>query len=370
MLSGFDCQFEFRNSRKGNLKLECLGYLDNQHPLLGGSELNSDVFQNRREPGNMHPNDLQDENLADETRMGWRGALPWIGAVAIIIALFWRVPLSEVWEAARGAAMAWFLPEILAAVLLWFALDSYAYSYLISRFNAPLKWSEARAMRGLTYILTAINYNVGTAAIVLYLKRIKNMPALETSSSVIFYVTFDGVVLIGFAFIGAFFFRESPEIEKIQIAVALLLTLNILALLVLCSSRPHWSWLTRIRSWSIFRTHQMVRFRDMGALLLIRIFYFLGFLAVFYGGAAAFGIYLPPGLLLASVPIILVAGALPITPAGLGTQAAAMLYFWADHAEPARIIAFGLVFPISLTLARVAIGAFYISDLKKLRAGD
>ena len=61
-------------------------------------------------------------------------------------------------------------------------------------------------MRGVTYIVTAINWNVGTAAVVLHLKRSKNIPALESASSLFFYTGFDGLVLTALAFIGASFF--------------------------------------------------------------------------------------------------------------------------------------------------------------------
>ena len=70
---------------------------------------------------------------------------------------------------------------------------------------------------------------------------------------------------------------------------------------------------------------------------------------------------------LASVPVILMAGALPITPAGLGTQAAAMLFFWSDVGDRGAIVAFGLVIPIALVGARVLLGLPYLGELRGLR---
>ena len=84
-------------------------------------------------------------------------------------------------------------------------------------------------------------------------------------------------------------------------------------------------------------------------------------------GGQAFGIHIPLALATASVPPILMAGALPITPAGLGTQAAAMLFFWGDYGDKASILAFGMVFPIALTLARCILGLLYVRDLRLLR---
>ena len=62
-------------------------------------------------------------------------------------------------------------------------------------------------------------------------------------------------------------------------------------------------------------------------------------------------------------------GAVPISPAGLGTQAAAMLFFWSDAGEAASIVAYGLVFPVALTLARVVLGTPYMREFKMLTSG-
>jgi uncharacterized membrane protein YbhN (UPF0104 family) len=62
------------------------------------------------------------------------------------------------------------------------------------------------------------------------------------------------------------------------------------------------------------------------------------------------------------------AGALPITPAGLGTQQAAMLFFFAPYGDDASILAFGLTFPVVLLVLRAALGLPYLKDLAKLRA--
>jgi uncharacterized membrane protein YbhN (UPF0104 family) len=60
---------------------------------------------------------------------------------------------------------------------------------------------------------------------------------------------------------------------------------------------------------------------------------------------------------------------IPITPAGLGTQQAAMLYFFSSYGSEAAILAFALAFPVALTLARMPLGLLYIRDLAALRSG-
>jgi uncharacterized membrane protein YbhN (UPF0104 family) len=94
--------------------------------------------------------------------------------------------------------------------------------------------------------------------------------------------------------------------------------------------------------------------------------YFAVFLAVYWFGCDAFGINLPISVAAAAAPLIIFAGALPFTPAGLGTQQAAMLSFFAPYGDEASILAFGLMYPLTLVLMRALLGLPYLKDLSKL----
>ena len=101
--------------------------------------------------------------------------------------------------------------------------------------------------------------------------------------------------------------------------------------------------------------------------MLLRGAYFSIFVGFFWLGSHAFGIALPFGIAMASMPVILLAAGLPITPAGLGTQQAAFLYFYAPYGDPAAILAFGLAYPVVVTLARCLLGLPYLRSLPQLR---
>ena len=300
----------------------------------------------------------------------WKTLLPWIGAAAIVGFLLWQVPVERVWDAALGADLAWGGPVLVAGVVFWFLLDSWAYAYLVSQFNVPFSWAEGRALRGVTYLVAAVNWNAGTASIILYLRRFNGVPVLEAASSVFFYTTMDLLVLFALAFAGASFVGPSSEVENIRNVSGAALITAIAALWVLMASRPRWSWLQRARRGSILRAFRLARSIDVFVLLAVRIVYFAGFLAIFYFGGRAFGIEVPFGLVLASVPLVLMAGALPLTPGGVGTQAAAMLFFWSGAGDEAAILAFGLVFPVGIMLVRVFVALPYLSQLRKLRSGS
>jgi hypothetical protein len=101
--------------------------------------------------------------------------------------------------------------------------------------------------------------------------------------------------------------------------------------------------------------------------MLFKSLYFSVFVGVFWLGSHAFGVEVPLLVAMAATPGILLAGAIPITPAGLGTQQAAMVFFFSAYGDEAAILAFGLAFPVALILSRCLLGLRYLRDLRKLR---
>ncbi len=298
-----------------------------------------------------------------------RRALPWAIAVAILCYLFRRIPVADAWHAAEQARLEIFLPCAMLAAIFWFLLESGAFAYMFSRFNARLSWAEARSLRGLTYLVTPINWNLGTASIILHLRQSKGVGAIESTSSMLFYGTIDAIVLGSLALVGISLLPMSAAIEQIAPILLGFVAFGVASLAFFMAPAPHWGWWHRIRSVRLFRSHGIATWRDVALLSLIRAAYFSGFVIFFWLGTRAFHVELPLGSAMASTPVILAAGGVPITPAGLGTQQAAMLYFFSSYGSEAAILAFGLAFPVALSLARMPLGLFYIRDLAALRSG-
>jgi uncharacterized membrane protein YbhN (UPF0104 family) len=296
-----------------------------------------------------------------------RKLAPWAIAAGILYYLFSQVPIAEAWAAMRAARLELFLPVMLAAVMLWFLVDSAAFAFLFSRFNARLSWAEARSLRGVTYLATPVNWNLGTAAVILHLRTSKEIGALDSTSTMFFYQTIDGMILAAYVLLGVLLLPESPETISLRNIALGFEGFQIATLAILMNTQPEWRWLARIRGVGLFRTHRMATLRDLFYLFAIKGLYFAVFVGVFWLGSVSFGLELPLVVATAATPAILMAGAIPITPAGLGTQQAAMLYFFSPYGDEAAILAFGLTFPVALILFRCLLGLRYLSDLPKLR---
>ena len=297
-----------------------------------------------------------------------RKAVPWILAVAILYFLFRGIDLTEVWEAAGTANLPLFLSMLMGCVLLWFLIDSAAFAFIFSRFNdAGLAWGEARSLRGLTYMLTPINWNLGTAAVILHLRKSKQIGAVESSSTMLFYQMIDGLVLGAFALLGVLMLPSSSETAQMRNLAMGVVIFQVLPLVFFSRDWFGVSLIERYRQLAIFRSHRGARPRDVGILLLMKGLYYAVFLGVYWQGAQAFGISLPLSVAVAASPLIILTGALPFTPAGLGTQQAAMLFFFEPYGDEPAILAFGLIYPLALVFARALLGLPYLKDLPKMR---
>jgi len=316
---------------------------------------------------------LETENEVEAGRMSRafsvaKRGVPWIVAIAILYLLFTRVPLADAWSAARAANLGLFLPVMLGAVILWFLIDSAAFAFLFTRFNAKLDWAEARSLRGMTYLLTPINWNLGTAAVILHLRTSKEIGALESTSTMVLYQMIDGLVLGSFAALGLLLLPATSASESLRNVAVAFVVFQVLSLGFLVGPWPRRPWAERFRGLALFRSHRAAVWQDLVTLILMKVVYFAVFVGIYWLGCQAFEVAVPLGLAAAATPVILMAGALPITPAGLGTQQAAMLFFFAPYGDDASILAFGLTFPVVLLLLRGLLGLLYLKDLAKLRS--
>jgi len=276
-----------------------------------------------------------------------------------------RVSFADAWEAAQRADLVAFTAALCVAVLYWFLLESRAFSYLFTRFNAPLSWKEARSLRGLTYLLTPINWNAGTAGILVYLHRVKGVHALESGSSMMLYGAIDGVVIISLLVLGALLHPTSEGMANALPWIGGFLGLQFVFLVLVMRDTPSWRWLDSVRGSRLMQSYRKARVFDLAVLLGIRSAYFMGFAWLFWWGTSAFGIQIPIGAVAMTMPIVM--GSAMFTPAGVGGQQAAMLEVWEGFGDEASILAFAVAFPVGLILIRVLVGLVYIRDLAEFR---
>jgi hypothetical protein len=294
-----------------------------------------------------------------------RAMLPWALGIGLIVWITGRVSWGEAWEAAGEAELGAFAVLLVGAAIYWFLLDSWGYSFLFSRFNAPVSWAEARSVRGLTYLLTPINWNVGTAAVILHLRQSKGISAVDGGSSMMLYMAADGFVILGLLIVGIAVVPDTGSLGSAVPGIVGFFALQCVFLLLVLSNSPKWGWLERIRDARILQSYRKAKGSDLGLLLGVRTIYFAGFVAFFAFGTRAFDVEVPIGFMALTMPLVM--GSAMFTPAGMGSQQAVMLELWDAHGTAAAILAFGVAFPVGLIIARLGIGLLYLGDLREFR---
>ena len=96
--------------------------------------------------------------------------LPWLVTAGLLFLLFRRISFVSVWQAARqragldGARRA-------GSVALVYLADSFAIWKTFGWFLTRMSFTDVLLVRGATYLLAAINYNVGQGAIVYFVHK-------------------------------------------------------------------------------------------------------------------------------------------------------------------------------------------------------
>ncbi|MDG2307140.1 MAG: lysylphosphatidylglycerol synthase domain-containing protein [Candidatus Binatia bacterium] len=305
---------------------------------------------------------------ADWTGFATR-VLPWALAAFVLWYLLQQIPLDEAIAAFGRADLSLLLPAAVLCVVVWFWIDSFALSYIYTRFNAPLPPREARSVRALTYLLAVLNWNLGTGGIILHMRHAKGVPFIEALSTMLLYNLIDLVILAGLVLFGSLLLPADPGLESIRIAMVFVLAVPLAILTVFISGwKPGWAWLRGILELRVFHSHRLATWRDVFIVLGLRGTYFSVFVLFFALALPAFGADVPWFHLVATVPPVLLIGTLPITPAGLGTQQAAVVYFYRSFAPEAELLALGFLLSFVFILMRVPVSFFYLGDLAALRA--
>ena len=248
--------------------------------------------------------------------------------------------------------------------------------FLFNMFGHDLTFKEMRFIRGASYMLMIINYNLGLGAIAWYLKR-RNGIALTRAGSVMFFYYFvESVGITFFAMAGCLLiYGQSPVIYGKIILIAAAMFFSYIALFFLVRLLPSYGWFTDLRKSALMAAFYEADFKNYLFLSGFRTVYFASFVIFFHLGLKSFDVHVPLFSLIGLVPVIFFIGNIPVTPFGIGTIQAAMVFFFKSFGPEENILSFSMVYSATLLFMRAPIGFFYmretktgLSDLKAMEA--
>ena len=271
--------------------------------------------------------------------------LAWAVTAGLLVLLFHRIPFHEVLAAARGAAP-WAVPATLFFMLMIYLGDSFAIWKTFGWFLAPLSLTDVLLVRGATYLLAAINYNVGQGAIVYFVHRNAGTTIMRGIATTLLVLGVNVLALLFLATTGLTIAPAVPFAVKALVAVA---WAGLAIYVVLVALRPR--WLDR----PVFEVLLGAGLGGHARALVVRLPHIAALIAFQFSALRAFGVRVPLVDALATLPVTLLVAVLPISIQGLGTTQATMVYFFARYAQGNAEMQASAVVAASLVAQAVAL---------------
>ena len=276
-------------------------------------------------------------------RVRARAALLWVIGLGILAVLAMRLPFSAFRAAIdRGPHGRLFVVDLLVTTVV-LAMDTIATQ--VGLRVVRIAWSFARvlAIRGATYALFVLNFAVGQGAFGYYLHKLGEKPLRATGITLFLLGTTLASLLVITTAAWATGFAVVPSAQLQWILV------------IGCVAFAAYLALIRARSQLLARRAVLAPLFDAGlsghaVAVLARVPYVTALVLGHWVALRTWGIPVPLSTGLALLPIVVVASALPIAPAGLGTTQAAFVLFFARYAigatpdvRAASVLAFSVI---------------------------
>jgi hypothetical protein len=298
----------------------------------------------------------------------WRRIAPYAGTLLIFAVIFWRIPIGKVGAALENVPIAKFFCLFLPFSVAYWLVDSYCLSWVVRRFNAPVRLRDIMPIRASMYLPALINTNLGQGGVAWYLREKAAIPFLEALSSILFIALLEVYQLFLFSSAGIVFYRtgsasqsEIVGILRVAYVVAWIVFAGIIVFFAGArrSERMH-AWVSASSFGAIARTFFAARPRDYAIVIGIKAPTFLMSIVTQYLALSLYGIAIPFAKLMLFLPLVFLAAALPVAVAHLGTSQAAWLLFFSGNAPSARILAYSLAAHFTFMFCNGLIGLCFL----------
>jgi hypothetical protein len=253
--------------------------------------------------------------------------LGWTVTAGLLVLLFRRISVREVVAAARGAA-SWTLPVGLLGAVIVYLADSFAIWKTFGWFLVRLSFVDVLLVRGATYLLAAINYNVGQGAIVYFVHRVAGVPVMRGAATVLLIMGINVLALLFLATIGL---GAAPDVPHAVTVIVVVAYAGLAIYVVALAARPRW-----LSSRPLFDVLLGAGLSGHARALAVRLPHILALFAYQIFMLRAFAVAVPVLDAVAVLPVVFLVAVLPISIQGLGTTQAMMVYFFARYAPGDR----------------------------------
>ena len=282
---------------------------------------------------------------------------PWLVSIAILAFLIARVPREALLNAIESGPWLSLGAYTLFQVLLVLLADAYATSVALAITGFRQRFSLIFLARGTTYLLGILNYALGQGALGLYLQR-SGVTAIRAAGTMVFVMVVNlgllllvaGVASLAGGYPGTAPFDLSPL--GYGLLAGTVLYLAIIGLQPRCLQR-----------YRLLEPLLEAGLRGHLQAAAGRLPHILALVLTHWGALRLWGIQVPLAQGVAMVSVVLLIGALPVTPVGLGTTQAAMVMLFSQYVpspdsevRAAAVLAFSLIYYFWGIVAQTLLG--------------
>ncbi len=285
-----------------------------------------------------------------------RAWLPWVIGIAILVVIAMKIPLAAFRQAiAHGPFVLLAVVDLALAIAVLFT-DALATWLGLIAVTMKRRFSHVLTVRGATFLLFLVNYALWQGGFGYYLHRTGAAPLRAVGATLFLIGTNFAMLLVASTIAWVLYSDETGNDAMLWTLV--IGCIAFVAYLVVIVLRPRF-----VARREVLAPLFDAGLRGHGLALLGRMPHYLVMVVGLWIALRAWGIAVPFGLGLAIIPMVVIASVIPISPAGLGTTQAAMVYFFSPFAtgatadeRAATVLAFSIVQFVFAVLGSIAIG--------------
>ena len=297
--------------------------------------------------------------------------LTWLLTLACFYLVYSRIEAAALREglSVYGYLMAFFdeadwlywLLLMIPYSVFFFLVDAHATWRTIRWFNAPdITFSQVLPVRASAYILSLVNEQVGKGAMSLYLLRRYDVPVWQAISSMIFLGMMEIYQLLLFSSVGVLLYMDLVDAASSILPLAqILFGIYILAL---CYFPLHLAYFSGrllpdsgLRSREFLNAFVKARLKHYGMIVLFKAPNLIGAVLVYTLALDLFNVPVVFGQMLAFLPVIFLAAALP-----LPFHAGALVLWTVLFPDYPEVGVFSLVMHTFFVLFNACIGVLFL----------
>jgi uncharacterized membrane protein YbhN (UPF0104 family) len=292
----------------------------------------------------------------------------WAGTVVILVYVVLTTDFADAFEALLNTNQFLFVVTLVASVLLAWVADSLTLHLVLRQSGFNQSFSDLLLIKGASYLLNVINYNLALAMMATLLSR-HSKKGLAKSASPFIFVNFLDLFALGLLLLLGIAQGFHASVALLPFAIGAVVVGPCLAYFAERDLMPF--FFKKLRDHAVFLSFRQcppIKFIGLG---LARLCFLCVYVFMTYFFLTAFHFDVPLDAVFVYQPILAFIVFIPISVAGLGSTQVAMRYFYKDFAPKgvnpiAAVDAYSTATIVSVNILRIVISLLCLPFASRL----